>query len=216
MLASLGDPFTRLLVPDQYSALRRSTAGAVTGIGVEVSFAVSRGADSSLVVIAPAPGGPADVAGIQPQDEIVAIDGKATSELSLYAAGSLLQGPEGSRVVLTVKPHAERGVERGAGSSSTKEIALIRREIKINPVDSALCGTSGRYAPDAAPSSKLGYIRVGTFSKQTAEKVRAALNDLRAGGAQRLVLDMRNNGGGLFPAGVEVGRMFIPQGGAQR
>lgn len=113
---------------------RRSTSGAVTGVGVEVSFSANRGAGSPLVVITPAPGGPAERAGIKPQDEIVAIDGQPTSQLSLYAAGNMLQGAEGSAVVLTVKPHA---------GGATKEVQLTREQININPVDAALCSTSG-------------------------------------------------------------------------
>lgn len=136
LLASLGDPFTRFLAPEQYSALRRSTSGAVTGVGVEVSFASDRGASSPLVVIAPAPGGPAEKAGIRPGDEIMAIDGQQTSELSLYAAGGLLQGVEGSEVVLTLKA-------RGA-TGTVKDVKLTRQPIKINPVDSAICTTSGK------------------------------------------------------------------------
>ncbi|KAL4425371.1 hypothetical protein ABPG75_009387 [Micractinium tetrahymenae] len=202
LLASLGDPFTRFLAPDQYNALRRSTQGAVTGVGVEVSFK-SAGSGAALTVIAPAPGGPAERAGIRPGDEIFAIDGQPTSSLSLYAAGNLLQGPEGSEVVLTVKP--------GNGGGPPRDVRVQRQPIAFNPVDWALCGSSGNLAP-ADPDSKLGYIRIATFSKQTAEKVRTALTELQQGGAQRLVLDVRNNGGGLFPAGVEVGRMLLDRG----
>lgn len=136
LLASLGDPFTRFLVPEQYDALRRSTSGAVTGIGVEVSFASKRGAESPLVVIAPAPGGPADRAGIRPGDEILSIDDQPTAELSLYAAGGLLQGAEGSEVTLKVKPHT---------GGAVKDVKLTRQPIQINPVDSALCSTSGTF-----------------------------------------------------------------------
>lgn len=203
LLASLDDPFTRFLDPDQYNALKRSTSGAVTGIGVEVSFSQGKGAASPLIVISPAPGGPADRAGIKPQDEILDIDGQPTSDLSLYAAGNMLQGAEGTQVSLRIKSHRDKTV---------KDLTLTRQPIIIDPVDVMLCPSSGGYAPSAAPTSKLGYIRIATFSKQTAEKTRDAITTLKSSGADRLVLDIRNNGGGLFPAGVEVGRMLIDKG----
>lgn len=71
---------------------------------------------------------------------------------------------------------------------------------------------TGNYAPDAAPSSKLGYIRIATFSKQTVEKFEDALTTLKDAKVDRIVLDVRNNGGGLFPAGVQVGRDLINKG----
>jgi carboxyl-terminal processing protease len=72
--------------------------------------------------------------------------------------------------------------------------------------------STGNYAPTAASNSKLGYIRIATFSKQTVEKFQDALTNLKSQGVDRIVLDVRNNGGGLFPAGVEVGRMLINKG----
>lgn len=113
---------------------RRTTSGSLTGVGVEVSFSADKGAGSHLVVVVPTPGGPAESAGIKPMDEILSIDGQSTAELSLYAAGGLLQGTEGSEVVLSVKPHA---------GGAVKEYALKRQAITVDPVDSALCSTSG-------------------------------------------------------------------------
>lgn len=78
--------------PTSAPACRRSTAGSVTGVGVEVSFSPQQGGTSALVVLSPAPGGPADKAGIRPGDTILAIDGTPTSSLSLYAAGALCRG----------------------------------------------------------------------------------------------------------------------------
>ena len=204
LLASLDDPFTRFLEPDQYSALRRSTSGSVTGIGVEASFATERGSESPLIVLSPAPGGPADRAGIAPGDEILEIDGKPTSELSLYAAGNLLQGPEGSSVTLRVRSHS--------GSKAIKNMNLTREIISLNPVDEGLCQFVKSNESNTGLKKKMGYIRVATFNKQTSLKFREALDELKGQGMESLVLDIRNNGGGLFPAGIEVARMLIDEG----
>ena len=206
LLATLNDPFTRFLEPEQYAILRGSTSGSVTGIGVEVSFAAERGFDSPLVVISPSPGGPAERAGIKPGDEILEIDGRSTSELSLYAAGNLLQGPEGSSVTLRIRPH-------GNGRKSPKDITFVREVISLNPVDKTLCDIAHRAPEDRGNvKEKIGFIRVSTFNKQTPAKFHDALEELHSQGMTRLILDMRNNGGGYFPAGIEVARMLIDQG----
>eukprot|EP00884_Botryococcus_braunii_P009995 jgi/Botrbrau1/18998/Bobra.0100s0032.1 len=192
-LAVLDDPFTRFLEPQQYAALKRKSAGAVTGVGLEVGFGSSSGTSGDLTVITPAAGGPAERAGIQPGDVIEAIDGRATRGISLFEAGDLLQGPEGSQIKLLVKKHNGGGV---------KAVEMVREKIRVNPVTSRLC--EGR--------QRVGYIRVASFNSQTAPAVAAALRELRGDGTSRYVLDIRNNGGGLFPAGVEVARYFLPSG----
>eukprot|EP00890_Picochlorum_soloecismus_P005104 jgi/Picsp_1/5595/NSC_02954-R1_protein len=199
MLASLDDPFTRFLDPDQYKALKGSTSGDVTGVGLEVSFTSSRkpSSENPLVVVAPSPGGPAEKAGIKAADEVIKIDGKPTSSMSLYEAGNALQGPVGSSVELTV--------QRPGMSNSRKDVKLVREKIDIKEVDAASC-------PVLDSKEKIGYIRISKFSKRTADGVRDAILALRDKGVSRFVLDIRNNGGGVFAAGVQVGRMWINQG----
>ena len=188
MLASLGDPFTRFLEPEQYKALKGATSGGdVTGVGLEVSFK-----NDSLVVISPAPGGPADKAGIKSGDAILQIDGVDTSTMSLYAAGNALQGPEGSSVTLTVS---------GQGQNK-RDILLSRARISSKTVDVGSCTIGNK---------NVGYIRIANFSKKTAERVRESLEDL-SGRVDYYILDVRNNGGGVFGAGIQVARMFINSG----
>ncbi|KAK9905938.1 hypothetical protein WJX75_009244 [Coccomyxa subellipsoidea] len=211
-LATLDDPFTRFLEPAQYAALRRGTAGSLTGVGLEVGFDTKpSGSGNSLVVITPSAGGPAERAGIAPRDGLVAIGDRKTEGLSLYEAGDLLQGSEGSEVTLTIRKH---------GEEATKQVTLVREKINFNPVSSQLCGSASASAAsggagEAASSSgsgRVGYIRVATFSKQTAENARSAIEKLKSEGADSFVLDVRNNGGGLFPAGVDVARMWLDAG----
>ena len=199
MLASLDDPFTRFLDPDQYKALKGSTSGDVTGVGLEVSFPSSRkpSSENPLVVVAPSPGGPAERAGIKAADEVIKIDGKMTSSMSLYEAGNALQGPVGSSVELTV--------QRPGMLNSRKDVKLVREKIDIKEVDAASC-------PASDSKEKIGYIRISKFSKKTADGVRDAILALQDEDVSRFVLDIRNNGGGVFAAGVQVGRMWINQG----
>lgn len=201
MLKSLDDPFTRFLEPDQYQALKGATRGDVTGVGLEVSFPSSSARGKSgkapLVVISPSPGGPAERAGIKAGDEILQIDGLDTESMSLYAAGNALQGASGSSVTLKVKSSSKLNM--------VKEITLTREKINIKGVDFGDCV--------AKPTSKrVGYIRIASFSKKTAEKVREVIEDLRNKNIDYYVLDIRNNGGGVFAAGIEVGRMLIDTG----
>jgi carboxyl-terminal processing protease len=206
MLASLNDPFTRFLEPEQYKALRGTTSGGdVTGVGLEVSFspgalAAKEGKKNPLLVVSPAPGGPAARAGIKAGDAILQINGQDTQEMSLYAAGNALQGPEGSKVILKV---ASRG---NPFFDQSREVTLVREKISIKNVDHLTCK-----ANIAGEKKTVGYIRIANFSKKTAEKVREALEGFR-GAVDYYVLDVRNNGGGVFNAGIQVARMLIDSG----
>jgi len=201
LLASLDDPFTRLLEPARLERLKRGTGGSVTGIGVEVSFDATLGRDSELVVVSPLPGGAAEAGGVLPGDIITAVDGKPTKGISLYEASEMLQGPEGTQLVLTVR----------SGRAATREVPLSRKRVVVNPVVWAAC--SGISPSVGAPATKLGYIKVSTFSSKTVDAFVEALQELREqGAADALVLDLRNNGGGLFKAGVDLGKLLMDKG----
>ncbi|WP_410245750.1 PDZ domain-containing protein, partial [Arthrospira sp. PCC 8006] len=100
MLASLDDPFTRLLRPEQYRSLRVSTSGELTGVGLQIAKEAETGA---LVVVTPLDGSPADDAGIKPRDRILKIDGFSTDKMTLDEAAAKMRGNPGTQVVLTVK-----------------------------------------------------------------------------------------------------------------
>eukprot|EP00878_Enallax_costatus_P016645 GHUV01017465.1.p1 GENE.GHUV01017465.1~~GHUV01017465.1.p1 ORF type:complete len:357 (+),score=105.23 GHUV01017465.1:969-2039(+) len=204
LLATLDDPFTRFLEPSRLAALRRGTAGSVTGVGLEITYDGAAGSD--IVVLTPTPGGPADRAGVRAGDVIVSIDGTSTEGLSLYDASDLLQGEANSQVEVVL---------HGPNDPNNKHtLHLARQKVSINPVTYMTCPNVAAPAlpPGAQTSSKLGYLRLATFNSNTTAAAQQALAELDKQGIAGLVLDIRNNGGGLFPAGVNVARMLIDRG----
>ncbi|MCO5598141.1 hypothetical protein L7F22_052233 [Adiantum nelumboides] len=185
-------------VEEEVKELMTGTRGAVTGVGLEVGFD-SGGVNTNLVVIAPVIGGPAERAGIVPGDIISDIDGMSTNGLGLYDVAQRLQGPESSEVKLTVQ-------KKESGSSNT--LVLVRERIKINPVAWRLCEVE----QEGKEAKGIGYIRLATFNENASRSIKEAIQKLKESGATAFILDMRNNSGGLFPAGIEIARMWLEKG----
>lgn len=192
MLATLDDPFTRLLRPDQYRSLRVSTSGELMGVGLQIS---QDGETGNLTVIAPIDGSPAEAAGIQPQDRILKIDGLATSELTLDEAAARMRGQRGSQVTLTVLRPDDK---------TPKNIILVRDRIALNPVITELRSDLG--------NTPLGYIRLSQFSANATEEVAQGIESLEKKGAKAYILDLRNNPGGLLQSGIEIARLWLDEG----
>ena len=181
----LDDPYSTLLTPDRLRRLRESTTGRYAGIGVELDIR-----DGFVTVIAPIAQTPADSAGIKPGDRILSIDGRATTGLSMEEAQQLMRGAAGSVVRL--------GLVRGEQEAT---ITLRRREIVFHPVQRAqLLGTG------------IGYVELATFNERAAREVRRAVDSLRESGARSLILDMRENPGGLLEQGIAVADLFLDAG----
>lgn len=193
MLASLEDPFTRLMQPAQYRSLQTTTSGELIGVGIQIALNSETG---FLEVIAPIEGSPADQAGLQPHDRILKIDGIPTTELTLDEAAERMRGKMGTSIKLTV--------EREDLASQPFEVQLIRDRIALNPVHAEL-----RSQPKG-PS--IGYIRLNQFNAHAVSEMTQAVHHLEAQGAGGYVLDLRNNPGGLLQAGVEIARLWLGQG----
>src|SRR6476646_5014682 len=191
MLASLNDPFTRLLRPDQYRSLQTNTSGELTGVGLQIALDPDT---SELRVIAPLEGSPADQAGIRPADRILRIDGVPTAKLSLDEAAERMRGAIGSQVVLTIAREGE----------SELDIQVVRDRIAINPVYAQL-----RQFSDRPP---LGYIRLNQFNANATVELAKAVQRLEGQGAEGYILDLRNNPGGVLQAGVEIARLWLDSG----
>ncbi|MFM2157897.1 MAG: hypothetical protein RLZZ124_371 [Cyanobacteriota bacterium] len=190
MLAPIGDPYTRLLRPAEWTALRSSTQGSVSGVGLQLGL---RGDDPSVLVIAPLEGSPAAEAGIASGWQLRRVDGALSAELGLEATAARLRGPAGSRVLLDLVPPDGR----------PREIELKRRQVDLQPVRSRVITSQGQ---------RLGYLRITQFAEPVPAQVAASLADLKGEGIEGLVLDLRNNSGGLVSAGLAVANALLDGG----
>ncbi|MBW4648679.1 MAG: PDZ domain-containing protein [Kastovskya adunca ATA6-11-RM4] len=191
LLASLDDPYTRLLKPNQYRSLQVNTTGELSGVGLQIALDAETG---ELKVVAPIAGSPADEAGIRTRDRILEIDGILTSTLTLDEAAAQMRGAVGTKV--TLKIQGEKGEPRS--------VELQRDRIALNPVYAALDHSSS--------GVPVGYIRLTQFSANAPAEVTEAINKLEAQGAEAYILDLRNNPGGLLQAGVEIARLWLDGG----
>jgi carboxyl-terminal processing protease len=187
LLASLDDPYTRFLEPSGYKEMKIRLSGSYSGIGIYIGLK-----DKQIMVISPIKETPAWKAGLKPQDKIMTIDGKPTKDMALDEAVSLIRGPNGSIVKL--------GIIRG-DAKDVKEYGVERQKIVIKSVETDTL------------KGNIGYIKLNTFENQNAsddmEKALKALNNSKARG---LILDLRNNGGGLLQNAIEIGSMFLKEG----
>lgn len=190
MLASLDDPFTRFLNPQQYRSLRVNTSGELTGVGVQIAL----DEEGTILVISPIEGSPAEAAGLQPRDRILSIDGISTLGLSLDEAAQRMRGLVGTSVTLTVQSYGDRSIE---------DITIVRDRIELNPVVAEL---------KTAQEMPVGYIRLNQFNANATAEVTKAINHLEEQGADAYILDLRNNPGGLLQAGIEIARLWLNEG----
>lgn len=182
MLAPLGDPYTRLLRPEEYATLKANTQGSVSGVGLQLAL---RSADDQIVVIAPLDGSPAAEAGIPSGTAVLAVNGTNTQELGLEGTANALRGSAATRMLLLLEtPNGKR-----------REVELERRTVDLQPVRSRLIRQGGR---------QLGYLRITQFSEPVPAQVEDVLASEAFQGIDGLILDLRNNSGGLVSAGLAV------------
>jgi carboxyl-terminal processing protease len=179
------DPHSNFFDPKSYSLLREEQRGKYYGVGMTVGPR-----NNKVIVIAPFVGSPAYRAGIRPGDVIAAVDGKATDNMSTSDVADLLKGPKGTNVRITVLRE---------GSEKPLEFNIIRDEIPRNSVDLAFLIRPG-----------IGYIHVTGFQETTEHEVSDALD--KFGDLKGLILDLRQNPGGLLNEGVGVADKFLRKG----
>lgn len=191
MLATLDEPFTRLLRPEQYHNLQVSTTGELSGVGLQINLNADTG---NLEVVTPLAGSPAEMAGIAPRDRILFIDGVDTLTLTLDEAASRMRGPSGTKVSLKIQPN---------GSQDIRNFDLVRQRISLSPVYAKI---------EQSASIPIGYVRLNQFSANAAKEVAHTISDLEKKGVQAYILDLRNNPGGLLQSGIEIARLWLKEG----
>ncbi len=192
MLASL-DPHSQFMDPDDFKDMQDDTRSRFNGLGIEVSLK-----NGLLTVITPMEDTPAAKAGILSGDQILRINGNSTEKMELQDAVNVLRGVPGQKVTLTILRPVTKEV---------KDYMLERAEIKVQSVKGARLLDSELTGP-----FKIGYVRLIQFNEPTADELDKALDDLQKQGMQALVLDLRNNPGGLLNSAVDVCAQFVPPG----
>ncbi len=188
MLMPLGDPYTRLLRPDDYQAMKASNLGSeINGIGLQLG---ARSEDGQIVVIAPLEGSPAADAGIVSGTSLIKVNGESPQNLGLEATAARLRGETGTQVVVELKPPNE----------DIKEITLERRVVDLRPVRTRRLRNE---------SHTIGYLRITQFSEVVPQQVKEALEELAEKEIEGLILDLRNNSGGLVSSGLAVADVFL-------
>jgi carboxyl-terminal processing protease len=200
MLSSL-DPHSQFLDEEAFADLQRETQGGpFTGLGIIVGIK-----NESTVIVSPMDGSPAANAGLLPGDRILRINGRSTEHLSLATVGDLLKGAAGEKATLTIlRPNGA-----GAGDGQVFEKTLTREVIQLQSVKDP-----GLLPARLAGPDKIGYLRIEEFGQNTAQEFDRALDGLEAQGLQALVIDLRNNPGGVVDAAVDVTGEFIPANAA--
>eukprot|EP00262_Sarcandra_glabra_P003874 TRINITY_DN14714_c0_g1_i1.p1 TRINITY_DN14714_c0_g1~~TRINITY_DN14714_c0_g1_i1.p1 ORF type:complete len:528 (+),score=82.49 TRINITY_DN14714_c0_g1_i1:104-1687(+) len=197
MLATLGDPFTRIISPKEYQSFRIGSDGNLQGVGLFINVESTSG---HLVVLSCIEGSPAARAGIHEGDQLIEIDGERLDGIDGDEAAQKLRGRVGTTV--TVKLHSGRDIGNDSG---LREVRIPREFIRLSPISSAVI-------PHKAPDghlSKTGYVRLSSFSQTAAAEMENAIQEMENQGVQSYILDLRNNPGGLVKAGLDVAQIWL-------
>jgi carboxyl-terminal processing protease len=185
MLRSL-DPHSAFLTPEAYTEMKVETKGEFGGLGIQISIR-----DGMLTVISPIEDTPAWRAGIKASDKIVRINGERTKDMTLMEAVSRMRGPKGTEVTITISRESFK---------KPKDFTIVRDIIKIQSV-------SSRVVED-----DIGYVKLKQFQERSSKDLLKALKKLEEEGISSLVLDLRNNPGGLLNSAVDIAGLFLPKG----
>jgi carboxyl-terminal processing protease len=185
MLRNL-DAHSSYMVPDAYQEMQVETKGRFGGLGIEITIR-----DNRLTVVSPIEGTPADEAGIQAGDWIVKVDNTSTADMTLMDAVKSIRGPRGTEVTISIMRK---------GFTEPKDFVIVRDIIQIRNITYEM------------PAEGIGYIRIRQFQERSGTELDDALTELHNQGMRALILDLRNNPGGLLDMAIAVADRFLDKG----
>ena len=190
MVAAVGDPYTVFLTPPQQRSSKEELGGSFEGVGIQLGF----DKDKRLVVVAPLDGTPAEKAGIKPGDLIVKIGSDSTLAINLPEAVSLIRGPKGTEVALTIL----------RGEDEPREVKLTRETIIVKSVSLTMKQTS--------LDKDIAVIKLSRFGERTEEEWVEVVSEVLSKSPKGVVLDVRNNPGGFLDGAVFIASEFLEGG----
>lgn len=185
MVKSLNDPHSNYLSPKMYKTLMEQTEGSFAGIGVVMGM----DNEQKIHIVSIMENSPGQKAGLQEGDEILAVDGVPITQMAFDEVAAHVRGQAGTDVVLTIMR-----------DNANQDITITRDNIKLKTVGHKML------------DNNIGYIQIVSFSEDTANEFNEAYNDLKNQGMKALVLDLRNNPGGLLTTCVEIAKKLVPKG----
>ncbi|MBA4537745.1 S41 family peptidase [Bacillus aquiflavi] len=186
MFDSLDDPYSDYMDKEEAASFHENISSSFEGIGAEIQEL-----EGHIIIVSPIKGSPAEKSGLQPNDKILAVDGKSIQGMNASEAVTHIRGEKGTKVKLTIQ---REGVEE------TLNIEIVRDTIPIETV-------YGEMLEDG-----IAKVQITSFSTNTTKELLTALNDLQQEGMKGLILDLRQNPGGLLPQAIEISSLFVPDG----
>ncbi|KHL94033.1 peptidase S41 [Paenibacillus sp. IHB B 3415] len=188
MMEALGDPYSNYMGKETAARFEESIEGSFSGIGAEVSSD-----NGKVVVVSPIKGSPAEKAGIQAKDVILSVNGESLEGLELNDAVAKIRGPKGSDATLKIQR---------TGTAEPLEFVITRDDVRLETVYATM------------EKDNIGVIEVTQFSQNTGKRFEEELTKLETQGMKGLVIDVRNDPGGVLPVVIEMAEQFVPAGKA--
>ncbi|MED3625458.1 S41 family peptidase [Bacillus thermocopriae] len=186
MVESLDDPYSDYMTKDEAESFHSTISSSFEGIGAEIQEK-----DGHIMIVSPIKNSPAEKAGLKPNDIILSVDGKSLQGVTSTKAVTMIRGKKGTKVELSIQR---------PGSDAPITVPIIRDEIPIETV-------YGEMVDD-----RIAKVQITSFSTNTTKELTDKLNELKSKGMQGLVLDLRQNPGGLLDQAINISSMFVPKG----